>query len=142
MARPRVFLSVPLMIGTALTAPLCAQEAGHVKVARGTVQVERAGQKAPAAVGSAVQAGDGHRSVRCVQHLFVGAACHCDGARLAVRVRQEDHEGLLRRWRGWCGAGRRRLRAGGGERQHEASHRGGPHAAATRAPRSVSRRHG
>jgi|SRR5690348_15027468 len=62
MARPRVFLSVPLMIGTALTAaltaPLCAQEAGHVKVARGTVQVERAGQKAPAAVGSAVQAGD------------------------------------------------------------------------------------
>ena len=62
MARSRVFLSVPLMIGTALTAaltaPLCAQEAGHVKIARGTVQVERAGLKAPAAVGTAVQAGD------------------------------------------------------------------------------------
>jgi hypothetical protein len=62
MARSRVFLSASLMIGTALTAalttPLCAQEAGHVKVARGTVQVERGGQKAPAAVGTAVQAGD------------------------------------------------------------------------------------
>jgi hypothetical protein len=62
MARSRVVLSASMVIGTALTAalagPLCAQEAGHVKIARGTVQIERAGQKAPAAVGATVQAGD------------------------------------------------------------------------------------
>jgi hypothetical protein len=38
--------------------PLLAQEAGHIKVARGGVQVERAGQKTPASVGAVVQAGD------------------------------------------------------------------------------------
>jgi hypothetical protein len=49
-----------LMVIAALVtpAPLGAQEAGHVKVSRGTVQIERAGQKVPASVGAAVQAGD------------------------------------------------------------------------------------
>jgi hypothetical protein len=42
----------------ALPISAAAQEAGHVKVARGTVQIERAGQKRPAEVGAAVQAGD------------------------------------------------------------------------------------
>lgn len=39
-------------------APAIAQEAGHVKVAKGSVQIERAGQKVPAPVGAVVQAGD------------------------------------------------------------------------------------
>jgi hypothetical protein len=39
-------------------APALAQEAGHVKVAKGTVQLERAGQKVPATIGATVQAGD------------------------------------------------------------------------------------
>ena len=39
-------------------APAVAQEAGHVKVAKGSVQIERAGQKVPAPVGAVVQAGD------------------------------------------------------------------------------------
>lgn len=37
---------------------LLAQEAGHVKVTKGTVQIERGGAKSPAAVGAPVQAGD------------------------------------------------------------------------------------
>jgi hypothetical protein len=35
-----------------------AQEAGHVKVSRGSVQIERSGQTLPAQVGATVQAGD------------------------------------------------------------------------------------
>ena len=62
MARSRVVLSAAIVMAAALAVPLHApphaQEAGHVKVARGTVQIERAGQKTPAAVGAAVQAGD------------------------------------------------------------------------------------
>ncbi len=62
MARSRFVLSVAMVMTAALTgslpAPLRAQEAGHVKVTRGTVHIERAGQKAPAAVGAAIQTGD------------------------------------------------------------------------------------
>jgi hypothetical protein len=39
-------------------ASVPAQEAGHVKVAKGTVQIDRAGQRTPATVGAAVLAGD------------------------------------------------------------------------------------
>jgi len=39
-------------------APAIAQEAGHVKVAKGAVQIERAGQTMPATLGALVQAGD------------------------------------------------------------------------------------
>src|SRR5262245_39026196 len=35
-----------------------AQEAGHVKVVKGAVQIERGGQKLPATLGAVVQAGD------------------------------------------------------------------------------------
>jgi len=35
-----------------------AQEAGHVKVVKGTVQIDRGGQQLPATVGAAVQSGD------------------------------------------------------------------------------------
>ena len=48
MARSRVVLSAAMVMAAALAVPLHApphaQEAGHVKVARGTVQIERAGQ--------------------------------------------------------------------------------------------------
>lgn len=53
----RIVLLLAVLIVVAAT-PALAQEAGHVKVAKGAVQIERAGQKAPAIVGAAVQAGD------------------------------------------------------------------------------------
>ena len=62
MTRPRVVLSAAIVLTAALTVtlhgPLHAQEAGHVKIARGAVQIERGGQKTPAGVGATVQAGD------------------------------------------------------------------------------------
>lgn len=53
----RIVLSLAVLIVVAAT-PALAQEAGHVKVAKGAVQIERGGQKAPATLGAAVQAGD------------------------------------------------------------------------------------
>ena len=47
-----------LLIVMVAAAPALAQEAGHVKVANGAVQIERAGQKVPATLGAVVQAGD------------------------------------------------------------------------------------
>jgi hypothetical protein len=58
MARLVVGLAAAVVVTATIPAPLLAQEAGHVKVARGVVEIERAGQKAPAAIGAAVQAGD------------------------------------------------------------------------------------
>ena len=58
MLRPRSSLVVTALAVVALSTPGAAQEAGHVKVSRGTVQIERAGQKRPAEVGATVQAGD------------------------------------------------------------------------------------
>ena len=49
---------VVVMAATLGTAPALAQEAGHVKVAKGSVQIERGGQKIPATLGAMVQAGD------------------------------------------------------------------------------------
>lgn len=54
----RVALSLMVIVAVVAPAPLAAQEAGHVKVSRGTVQIERAGQKVPASVGAPVQTGD------------------------------------------------------------------------------------
>ena len=53
-----IALLLILLAGVLVPLPAVAQEAGHVKVAKGTVQIERAGQKVPAAVGAVVQAGD------------------------------------------------------------------------------------
>jgi hypothetical protein len=54
--------SVSLAAATLVLAGLApaarAQEAGHVKVVKGTVQIERGGQKLPATVGAAVQSAD------------------------------------------------------------------------------------
>ncbi len=58
MSRSLVVLSAAAVMTTVTPDPLLAQEAGHIKVARGGVQVERAGQKTPASVGAVVQAGD------------------------------------------------------------------------------------
>jgi hypothetical protein len=57
---PRVVLplAVAAILAVGLSSRAAGQEAGHVKVARGTVQIERGGQRLPVAVGAAVQAGD------------------------------------------------------------------------------------
>jgi len=57
MPRPLApLLAAALLIGTSTMAG--AQEAGHVKVSKGVVKIDRAGQKVPAAVGTTVQTGD------------------------------------------------------------------------------------
>lgn len=54
----RIVLSLVVVVAALAPASAVAQEAGHVKVAKGSVQIERAGQKVPAVVGAVVQAGD------------------------------------------------------------------------------------
>ena len=55
----RMTFSLVVLMAAALgAAPALAQEAGHVKVAKGSVQIERGGQKIPATLGAMVQAGD------------------------------------------------------------------------------------
>ena len=54
----RIVASLVLAAAVGAPAPALAQEAGHVKVARGAVVIERGGQKVPAVVGAPVQAGD------------------------------------------------------------------------------------
>jgi len=51
-------LAVSTVLALSLPGAIGAQEAGHIKVSRGAVQIERAGQKAPATVGATVQTGD------------------------------------------------------------------------------------
>jgi hypothetical protein len=58
MFRGLGMLAVATVFSAGLPGFAIAQEAGHVKVSRGSVQIERGGQKLPAAVGAAVQAGD------------------------------------------------------------------------------------
>jgi hypothetical protein len=58
MGRMNRFGLALVVVAALGAAPAVAQEAGHVKVARGSVQIERAGQKVPAPVGAVVQAGD------------------------------------------------------------------------------------
>ncbi|PYN80892.1 MAG: hypothetical protein DMD96_12555 [Candidatus Rokuibacteriota bacterium] len=50
-----LILPIALTFGVAAAA---AEDAGHVKVSNGAAQIERAGQRLPAAVGQAVQQGD------------------------------------------------------------------------------------
>lgn len=54
----RMVLAVVAVLAAFGAAPAVAQEAGHVKVAKGAVQIERGGQKLPATLGAVVQAGD------------------------------------------------------------------------------------
>jgi len=51
-------LVASMLFAAGLPSVANAQEAGHVKVSRGAVQIERGGQKLPAPVGAVVQAGD------------------------------------------------------------------------------------
>ena len=51
----RSIILFPLLV---FAGALCAQEVGQVKVAKGSVQVERAGQRMPAAVGMGVRQAD------------------------------------------------------------------------------------
>jgi hypothetical protein len=54
----RVLLALVAALAALAATPVVAQEAGHVKVAKGAVQIERAGQTMPATLGALVQAGD------------------------------------------------------------------------------------
>jgi hypothetical protein len=54
----RIVVSLVLAVAVATATPAQAQEAGHVKVAKGAVTIERGGQKLPAPVGAPVQTGD------------------------------------------------------------------------------------
>jgi hypothetical protein len=54
----RIVVALVVVVAALGVAPAGAQEAGHIKVAKGAVQVERAGQQVPATVGTVVQAGD------------------------------------------------------------------------------------
>ncbi|HEY7869480.1 MAG TPA: FecR domain-containing protein [Methylomirabilota bacterium] len=54
----RIVVSLVLAVAVAAATPAHAQEAGHVKVAKGAVTIERGGQKLPAPVGTPVQTGD------------------------------------------------------------------------------------
>ena len=54
----RIVLAVVVVVAALASAPAWAQEAGRVKVAKGAVQIERAGQTLPATPGAVVQAGD------------------------------------------------------------------------------------
>ena len=58
MIRRLVVLAAAVVMPVVMPGPVSAQEAGHIKVSRGVVQIERAGQKTSAAVGAVVQAGD------------------------------------------------------------------------------------
>jgi hypothetical protein len=58
MSRSLWSLGLAAVLGAALPIPGAAQEAGHVKVSRGSVQIERSGQTLPAEVGATVRAGD------------------------------------------------------------------------------------
>jgi hypothetical protein len=58
MSRPLVVLAAAVVLAVAISGPVAAQEAGHIKVARAAVQIERSGQTMPAVVGAPVQAGD------------------------------------------------------------------------------------
>jgi hypothetical protein len=51
-------LAAAMLVLAGLAPAARAEEAGHVKVVKGTVQIERSGQKLPATVGAAVQSGD------------------------------------------------------------------------------------
>ena len=51
-------LAAAMVVIASAGEPAGAQEAGHVKVSKGTVQIERGGQKLPATVGATVQSGD------------------------------------------------------------------------------------
>src|SRR6266481_8653588 len=53
-----LMLAGAIVLTAGLSGPTSAQEAGRIKVSSGTVQIERGGQKLPATVGTAVQAGD------------------------------------------------------------------------------------
>jgi hypothetical protein len=50
-----IALTIVLAFGVAVAA---AQEAGQIKVSKGSAQIERSGKKLPAAVGQVVQQGD------------------------------------------------------------------------------------
>jgi hypothetical protein len=53
-----ISLALPILLALGTAGAAVAEDAGHIKVANGAVQIERAGQRLPAQVGLAVRPGD------------------------------------------------------------------------------------
>src|SRR5262245_55674546 len=53
-----IALSLPLVLLIGAAGAGAAEDAGHIKVSKGAVHIERAGQRLPGPVGSVVQQGD------------------------------------------------------------------------------------
>ena len=58
MKFPMIFLALPLALTIGALPAGAAENAGQIKVSKGAVQIERAGQRTPAPVGSIVRQGD------------------------------------------------------------------------------------
>src|SRR6266498_1156599 len=53
-----ISLALPIVLTFGAASAESAEDAGHIKVSKGAVQIERSGQRMPAPVGSVVQQGD------------------------------------------------------------------------------------
>ena len=53
-----IALSLPLVLLVGAASAVAAEDAGHIKVSKGAVHIERAGKRLPGPVGSIVQQGD------------------------------------------------------------------------------------
>jgi len=53
-----ISLALPIVLTFGAASAEAAEDAGHIKVSNGIVQIERSGQRLPAPVGSVVQQGD------------------------------------------------------------------------------------
>src|SRR5258706_14455967 len=100
----RMALSLVVVMAALAPALVEAQEAGHVKVAKGAVQIERGGQKVPATLGAVVQAGDvvatGTDGAAGV--TFLGNSLRSAGPNTVLAIDQfafdsTTHQGSLRR---------------------------------------------
>ncbi len=113
MNRMVLSLVVVVVLGA---APAVAQEAGHVKVAKGAVQIERGGQKLPATLGAVVQAGDvvatgadGSVGITFLDNSLLSAGPQQRARDRSIRVRLDHAPGLVREL-AQEGHARRRLR--------------------------------
>jgi hypothetical protein len=53
-----IALALPIVLMFGVAAAVAAEDAGHVKVSKGAVEIERSGQRLPVAVGQVVREGD------------------------------------------------------------------------------------
>src|SRR2546422_128655 len=67
-----ISLALPIVLTLGAASAEAAEDAGHIKVSNGIVQIERSGQRLPAPVGSVVQQGDVGITFRDNSLLSVG----------------------------------------------------------------------